>query len=180
MKAYKFLRVGRVAPFSEVVWPEGGWVEAQGPLDPCRSGVHACRPRHLPYWLGEELWAVELAGDRIETDLQVVAERGRLQERVGAWDEDARRDFAAECVRRTADYAAAELREQGPDAATLAGYAEDAAGYAAAGDTAGAAFVAAHAAELHAPPGVSRPFEAERAEQARWLADRLGLSAADA
>jgi hypothetical protein len=176
MKAYKFLRPGRVAPFSEVVWPEGGWVEAQGPLEPCRTGVHACRPQHLAYWLAEELWAVELAGESLETDLQVVARRCRLLERVAAWDEAARAEFATECVRRTAGYAAAELREEGPDAAALAGYADDAAAYAAEGDTAGAAFVAAHAAELHAPRGVARPFEAERAGQASWLVARLGLS----
>lgn len=209
MKAYKFFRAGRVAPFSEVVWPEEGWVGADGALETCRSGVHACRLDQIAYWLGEELWEVELEGEVAETDLKVVAPRGRLVRQVRAWDDDARREFAAECVRRAAGYAGAELREQGitaeadvleqatdidgfaerareageaaaeagaGDAVDLAAFVADAAGYANAGDTPGAAFVAAHAARVHAPPGVDDPFAAERQEQARWLVARLGLS----
>lgn len=122
MRAYKFLRPGRVGPFSEFVWPERTWVDAGAKLELCRAGVHACRRDQLAYWLAEELWEVEL--DRIqEEDLQVIASRGRLLGRVTGWDEEAQSDFAVECVRRAASYAAAELREHRLDAAadTLAG-----------------------------------------------------------
>jgi hypothetical protein len=208
MKAYKFLRPGRVGPFSEFVWPEGTWVDTGSELEQCRAGVHACRLEQLAYWLAEELWEIELDGVQ-EEDLQVIASRGRLLGRVTTWDDEARSDFAAECVRRAASYAAAELREVGlvdaadtlagahelddltaraqeaseaaaevvgaGSGADLAGYVADAAAYAAAGDTVGTAFVAAHAAFVHQPLGVDDPFRAERAEQATFLARRLGL-----
>lgn len=211
MKAYKFVRPGRIAPFTGHVWPEQTWVEAAaGPLETCRSGLHACRIHQLPYWLADELWEVELAGEIEPTELQVLARRGRLVRLVGEWDDATRSDFAAECVRRTAGYASDELRTHGlaaeadalagarslagltarataagkaaaavagaGDAVDLAGYVVDAAGYAEAEQTAGAAFVAAHAAVVRAPPGVDDPFGAERAGQAEWLQARLGLS----
>ena len=205
MKAYKFLRPGRRGPFSGLVWPEGGWVEADGDLDACRSGVHACRTQQLAYWLMPELWEVELDGELLETPLKVVASRGRLVRPIDAWDDQARRDLGEECVRRAVRYAVLELRETGltaeadeldgastlaglaraaatiaetarsGDAADLAAFVGDAFGYAQAGHVAGAAFVAAHAAALHSPVGVDDPFTAERGEQSRWLAKRLGL-----
>jgi hypothetical protein len=206
VRAYKFLRAGRRAPFSGFVWPEDAWVAADGPLDACRSGIHACRPEHLAYWLMPELWEIELDGDVLETELKVVARRGRLARRVGEWDDPARRELGDECVRRTARYAALELRELGlareaellesaptvaelaeagmrvadtareANAADLAAFVGDAFAYAQAGHVAGAAFIAAHAADLHSPVGVDDPFTAERAEQSRWLADRLDLA----
>lgn len=210
MKAHKFLLAGNVAPFSELVWPEETWVEADGELETCRSGIHACRLDQLAYWLADELWEVELDGEIEEQELQVIAARGRLVRHVDAWDDAARRDFAVACVKRTAAYAAEKLREhdlpaeadlldaaeeleqlaaraEGAAAAAgkvvgagaavdLAEYVADAAGYAMAGHTAGAAFVAAHAAFVRAPAGVADPFTAEREGQAQWLARRLGLS----
>jgi hypothetical protein len=205
VKAYKFLRPGRRGPFSDLVWPEAGWVEGDGELDTCRTGVHACRTGQLAYWLMPELWEVELDGGLLETPLKVVAPRGRLLRPIDAWNDEARRDLGEECVRRTARYAVLELREAGltaeadeldgaatpaglaetaatiaetarvGDAADLAAFVGDALGYAQAGHVAGAAFIAAHAAALHSPVGVDDPFTAERGEQSRWLAERLGL-----
>ena len=210
MKAYKFFRPGRLAPFTGYVWPEQTWVEAVGPLETCRSGIHACRLYQLAYWLADELWEVELEGEIEPVELQLLARRGRLVRLVAEWDDSARRDFAAECVRRTATYASDELRGHGlaaeadglaratslaeltarataasdaaaavagaGDAVDLAGYVVDAAGYAEAGQTAGVAFVAAHAAVVRAPAEVDDPFGAERAAQAEWLRARLALS----
>jgi hypothetical protein len=203
--AFKFLRPGRRGPFSDYAWPEAGWVEAEGPSEPCRAGIHACRPTQLAYWLGPELWEVELAGEIVETPLKLVAPRGRLAGPVSGWDDAARRELGEECVRRTARYAILELRElglepaaerlelaatlaelaaaasrvaetaRGGDAADLAAFVGDALAYAEGGHAAGAAFVAAHAAEVHSPVGVDDPFAAERAAQSRWLAARLGL-----
>ncbi len=205
MKAYKFLRAGRHGPFSDFVWPENSWVVADGALDACRSGIHACRPEHLGYWLLPELWEIELDGDLVETEHKIVAQRGRLTHRIDEWDDAVRHDLGVECVHRTARYAVLELRELGfareaelledaptagelaeivvqvaervsGDAADLAGYVGDAYEYAQIGHVSGAAFIAAHAAELHAPAGVDDPFAAERAEQGRWLAERLELT----
>jgi hypothetical protein len=114
--AYKFLREGRLAPFSGHVWPEpgAGWVESDGELAPCATGVHACRVRDLPHWIANELWRVELDGDPVELQLKVVARRGRLVERIVAWDEASER-FADHCLRRTAHHAAFELSRVGLD-----------------------------------------------------------------
>jgi hypothetical protein len=49
MIAHKFLRAGRVGPFSGFLWPESGlWVQAAGKTVACRRGLHACRTRDLP------------------------------------------------------------------------------------------------------------------------------------
>jgi hypothetical protein len=210
VKAYKFLLPGRIALFSGIEWPEDAWVEAEGPVEPCRRGVHACRVEELPYWLADELWVIELDGEILPDELKLVAARGRLVERVEAWDEQAQREFREACARRAAMHAADELREaeledlaaaveaaadtaalaeaetaaaaaayaRGKvDAARLAEVAADAA-IGIAGDTAaGVAYVAAHVADLRTAPTSDDPFVLERAAQARWLAQRLALSA---
>jgi hypothetical protein len=117
MNAFKFLATGRRGLFSGFTWPEDEWVDTSSGPTACRSGVHACLPQHLAYWLLPELWRVELDGEVVETPLKIVATRGRLVEAVDAWDEVARRDFMAESVRRTVRYAVLELRAVGLDAA---------------------------------------------------------------
>jgi hypothetical protein len=116
VRAYKFLRAGRVAPFSGYVWPVHDWVEAEGALDECRAGVHACRVDQLAYWTMPELWQVELDGELDDGDLKLVARRGRLGDRVTAWDDDVKQAYADEGVRRTARYATMELDEVGMSA----------------------------------------------------------------
>ena len=59
MIAYKFLRPDGTSVFTGFSWPlpnggPGPWVEAT--VDPCRSGIHACRPEHLPLWAGPVLY----------------------------------------------------------------------------------------------------------------------------
>jgi len=129
VKAYKFLLAGRVGLFSGIEWPENAWVEAVGAVDPCRRGVHACRVEDLPYWLADELWAVELDGEIVPGELKVVARRGRLVERVKAWNDDTQREFREACARRAAMHAADELREAELDdlAAAVANAADTAA-----------------------------------------------------
>ena len=66
MIAYKFLRPDGTGVFTGFSWPlpnggPGPWVEAH--VDPCRSGIHACRPEHLPLWAGHVLYEVELSGE---------------------------------------------------------------------------------------------------------------------
>jgi hypothetical protein len=162
--AYKFLREGRVAPFSGVPWPEPGeWLEAET-VELCRSGVHACRASALPYWLRPELWEVELDGDLLEGELTVVAPRGRLVRRIEAWNRDTERAFGDSCgveARRRVSRSP-ELEPYADDAEQSAGSAPVVAG-----------FIVARLAELQDGPA---GYDAERARQARWLAETLGLA----
>ena len=163
MTAYKVLDRGRVAPFSRFVWPEGEWVEVEG-VEPCRSGIHACRPRDLPYWLGPELWTIELDDDVLEQERKLVARRGRLLRRIAEWDVELLRAFTASCR--------AETKLRVGSIPSLSGFVGDIDRFRS-GDRHGlAAFAAARAAELHAG---AAGYERERARQAAWLADRLGL-----
>ncbi len=167
MRALKFLRPGRVAPFSKVTWPEPGeWLDADGRPDLCRAGVHALLPDALAPWIAEELWRVELDGAEALAPGILVASRGRLVSPVEEWNDETAREFARACAAhvqegatgRAAEYAAdarASAEEAGADfTATTVGY------------------MAAHAAEAMRPGG----FTAEREWQSRWLAERLGVS----
>jgi hypothetical protein len=163
MIAYKFLAEGRVAPFSRVRWPEPGkWLESRA-VEPCRAGVHGCRIEHLPYWLRPELWRIELGGEVTESELMLVAQRGRLVERIEAWDEEVAGAFGRAC--------AAEARRRVQASPEQEGFADDAE-EAATGAPSVAAFISARLAELQEGP---EGYEAERARQASWLAERLGL-----
>ncbi len=167
MIAYKVLEPGRLAPFTGVVYPEDEWLEADL-VEPCRSGIHACRPGDLPYWLGPELWEVELEDDVREQMHKVVARRGRLLRRIDEWNVDLLRAFTASCRART------KLRFGSNP--VLGGFVGDIDRFRS-GDRHGlAAFAAARAAEL---AGGRTAYERERARQASWLAGRLGLDVAD-
>ena len=217
MIAYKFLRDGQVGPFSGVRWPQGGeWLHATAtgaPARACVDGVHACRVVDLPEWMDHELWRVELGGDVTVDCGKLVAERGRLVERIEVWDAALMAAFAEACALRARDAALIVLAPGSPahDALASCHTAEDlaaacgrlaglapgeerAAGYA--GDTArhvlGAiadpstapthaavnGFIASHAAAFAENDlgAVGR----ERAWQADWLAQRLGVVASPA
>jgi hypothetical protein len=161
--AYKFLDAGGVGPFTGFRWPVGEWVEAGG-VDPCVQGVHACRVRDLPVWLGHELWEIELAGEVVEQERKLVGERGRLLRRVDAWDERVAQEFGRFCARRT--------RRRVGFVPVLSGFVVDVERLAGQRRTALAGFAAARAAELRDGPAA---YEEERGAQAAWLAERLGL-----
>jgi hypothetical protein len=165
MRLYKVLDAGGVAPFTRFAWPDGEWVEAET-IEPCRSGIHACRVRDLPYWLGSELWEIELDGEVTEQGRKVVAGRGRLVRRITEWNVELLRAFTASCR--------AETKLRVGSIALLSGYVGDIDRFRS-GDRHGlAAFASARAAELTGGP---RSYERERSRQAAWLADRLGLGA---
>ena len=126
MNAYKFLRDGRVGPFSGVRWPAPGeWLQAAaGGGRACEEQVHACRLADLPEWMDAELWRVELDGDvRVDCG-KLVADRGRLVERVATWDASFMTAFAEACTLRARDAAlvvlAASARRGAPGAASAA------------------------------------------------------------
>jgi hypothetical protein len=180
MLAYKFLRSGAVGPFSRVAWPQprgdtpGAWLAAGADgASVCRRGVHACRPRDLPRWIGQELWAVELRGAVTETPYKLVAPEGRLLRRLDGWDDGAAAAFAEACVARVRALAA-------PGDPLVAGYVADAeahcVGSVAADDAPLAAAVAATvAANAAGRVGGERAVRREREAQVAWLRDRLGV-----
>jgi hypothetical protein len=163
--AYKFLEQGSVSPFAGFRWPVGEWVDAVA-ADPCRRGIHACRVQDLPFWLGTELWEIELDAAAVVERRKLVAPRGRLLRRVDGWNSDVRWAFGAEVLART--------RARFGSVAGLAGYVGDIQQHLAGGRVPLAAFAAARAAELSGGPA---EYERERLRQAAWLADRLELHA---
>jgi hypothetical protein len=117
MTCYKFLADGATGPFSGFTWPAppepgtaGDWVTVDGPLEPCRSGLHLCRPEDLPFWVLEELYTVEVDGPLLEHDDFVIARRARLLRRVDAWGRDFASSFSRECAVLVRDLTAGALR----------------------------------------------------------------------
>jgi hypothetical protein len=129
--AYKFLAAGRLAPFSGVRWPEPGtWLEAGEELERCVSGIHALRAEALLGWIDDELWTCELGG-AIEDDGEfLIAERGRLLERVHAWNEVAAYEFARACAARGRELVVEALRGEGHEEQALELDGLDATGFA--------------------------------------------------
>lgn len=165
MIAYKFLRADGTSVFTRFTWPlpddgPGPWVDAG--VDPCRSGIHACRRADLPLWLGRALYEIELEGEVHEEATKVVAPRGRLLRRIDAWDESTRDEYTRMCADRAHELArAADLADWDavvepsvPEGPALLG------------------FVAARIAEKISG---AEAYHAERRHQADWLAERLGL-----
>jgi hypothetical protein len=164
--AYKFLRGDGTGAFSRFSWPlpadgPGAWVEAR--VDPCRSGIHACRAADLPYWVGRAMYEIELDGDIVEEPAKLVAARGRLLRKIDAWD-DLRDVYTRMCADRAHELAlGASPRLDEWDAVIEPSVAE---GPALLG------FVAARIAEERA--GVDA-YHAERGRQTAWLVERLGI-----
>jgi hypothetical protein len=167
MQALKFLRPGRVGPFSNVTWPEPGeWLEAEPGTELCRVGIHALLPDVLARWVGEELWRIEIDGAEMLAPGIVVASRGRLLAKVHEWDDETAREFARACAAHVSSVTTGRGGEYAADAKASA---EEAVADFTATTV---AYMAAHAAEQAAPGG----YDAERLWQSRWLAERLGVA----
>jgi hypothetical protein len=114
--AYKFLRRHGVAPFTGERWPlpenggPGRWIDASGDLAPCENGLHLCRAADLPYWLDEQLWAVEVDDDTAALPHHLLARRARVTRPIAAWTIEAARDYGLACMVRGRDLAAGALR----------------------------------------------------------------------
>jgi hypothetical protein len=199
--AYKFLRTGRLGPFSDFRWPEAGeWVRSASALTPCKRGIHACRIEDLPWWLADELWEIELGGEPTAHSHKLVASSGRLVARVADWSPACAEEFSAACAWRARDRAAQTLRaaerdelaaelemcttldglvsctraliSQAPEARINLAVASDGGQTALAGAAATSAYIAAQAAaRIDGRSG----YAAERRWQANWLGDRLSL-----
>jgi hypothetical protein len=193
--AYKFLGPGAVSPFTGFRWPAAGtWVSAAGEEE--ASWIFACRSGDLPYWLDAELWRIELDGPIHERRYQIAAAQARLAGKIEAWDDPFRRRYARACATRARELAlpalppglrervarteepaeiAAAVRASAAGAA-VAGYLGDAAAMVQRDSPASVSYIACI---LAASLGGGQPaFEAERAWQARWLSQHLGLDGA--
>jgi hypothetical protein len=168
--AYKFLRPDGRSPFSGFRWeiPDAGpgrWIDA--PVDPCRSGIHACRLAHLPFWLGESLYEIELEGEIVEQRSKLVASRGRLVRRLERWDDELRDAFTRNCADRARELASSASPPLGRWSAMVEPSIPEGPGL--------LGFIAARIAEEISGPDAYRQ---ERRRQAEWLAEGLGLSLA--
>jgi hypothetical protein len=165
--AYKFLRPDGTSVFTGFSWPlpnggPGPWVEAN--VDPCRSGIHACRPEHLPLWAGQVLYEVELDGEIADDRTKLTAGRARLTRRLDAWEEEVRDRYTRMCADRAHELARgasppldqweAVIEPSVPEGPALLG------------------FVAARIAEEIDGPDA---YQAERARQTEWLVEQLQL-----
>jgi hypothetical protein len=168
VRAYKCLRPGRVGPFSGYSWPLGEWVEGEGAML-CTQGVHACRTTDLPFWLTQELWEIELDGQVRQERRKLVADRGRLVQRVEGWNGASAVSFAEDCTARAKQRAEGATGEHAELLRELVG---DAAANAVKGEAALVGYIAARSAEVDG--GVDGYME-ERLAQARWLAAELRL-----
>jgi hypothetical protein len=169
MIAYKFLRPHGTSAFTGFRWTlpngePGRWVDTRP--DPCRSGVHACRVADMPFWVGPTLYEVELAGEIVEGRSKLVASRGRLLRRIEVWERSVRDVYTRMCADRAHELASsvappleswdAVVEPSIPEGPALLG------------------FVAARIAEEISG---AQAYHAERASQAAWLQEWLGLEA---
>lgn len=117
MRAYKFLNSDGCSLLTGHRWPlpqgtvPGSWIDV-GAVRPCHQGVHACRPEDLPYWLDTDLWEIDLAGEIVEADHKVAAQRGRIVGRIDAWS-TVQSEFSEMSVWRTRDFAITAVTAEG-------------------------------------------------------------------
>jgi len=167
--AYKFLRRDGTSVFTGFRWPlpnggPGAWVDA--PVEPCRSGVHACRLADLPLWVGRDLYEIELDGEIVEQPSKIVASRARLLRRIDAWDDELRDVYTRMCADRAHALAlGAPPRLEGWDAVVEPSVPE------------GPALLGFVAARIAEQISGRQAYHGERARQAEWLRQHLGLSA---
>jgi hypothetical protein len=127
----------------------------------------------LSHWLGPELWVLELDGQVLEFEVVVLSSRARLVEKVRSWTDAGKASFARACARQ-----AQAMRQPWWDD----GHLNDLMACAEVGNAPGAGYItAALAGEVAAGGGrdgsaYDRGFRRERARQAQWLADELGLA----
>jgi hypothetical protein len=165
MRAYKFLATDGTGIFTGFAWPlpdssAGKWVTSEVEL--CRSGVHACRPADLSYWIGPALYEIELDGEIVEAGMKVIAPRARLVRRIEAWNDATREEYSQMCIGRAGELAAPvpELTQWSPPPEAAA---------------AGPALMGFIAARLAEAIGGVQGYVDERARQSAWLTERLGL-----
>lgn len=172
MTLYKFLAHGRRHPLGGVELPPAGeWIEAGDVASDGPEGVRACTAADLAHWLGDELWEVELDGERTILPCSVVAPRGRLVRRVDGWTAAVAQELAEAAAARARGILADRPEEDGPvDADAFLGDTLDDVADGSPTD----ALVSATAALAGWDEAAQR---VERHWQSTWIVDRLGLDA---
>ena len=166
MKAYKFLGEDGRGLFSRFSWPlpdggPGAWVESE--VATCRSGIHACRPADLPYWITSVLYEIELDGPIDHKAIKVVAARGRLTRRIEGWNAETREAYSQLCIAR-----AQEIADAAPfEVASWKPVPEM--------SVAGPALMGFMAARIAERLNGLEAYAVERSRQSAWLVDKLGL-----
>ena len=94
MIAFKFLRAGRMGPFSGFQWPDAGvWVRPTRTLSRAGAGFTPAASEDLPWWLDDQLWEIELDGEVQWRRHKLLATAGRLVSRVDAWTPTLAQEF---------------------------------------------------------------------------------------
>jgi hypothetical protein len=184
MIAYKFLKAGAVGLVSGFRWPTptggspGAWVDSAAPLQECESGVHVCRAEDLPYWMYDELWAIEVDGETVEGVNMLIAPRGRLLYLMSGWNRPGQTAFVEACRDRAIALVSEAPVERRGHAYAFLGYM---ATYLRHELTQLGALCAALAVASTAEAGndtapVKAAYHTERLWQSQWLVENLGLS----
>lgn len=79
-------------------WVKNRWRTVDGPLEPCRNGIHYCKPEQLVQWLGPTIWLFEdgTPDETIDHGDKMVTRKGRVVERLETWNDTTARLFAAD------------------------------------------------------------------------------------
>jgi hypothetical protein len=135
------------------------------PLLSCERGIHLCRPQDLAYWLNEELWRCEVAGEVQEGVNCLLVQRTRLLGRVEAWTPRLLEKLLPQFLEGL-PFNVPEVKRYGSTARELL----------AKGDPFSAAYSAAIAAgKAVASADEVRAFHAARARQGELIGAELGL-----
>jgi hypothetical protein len=114
---YAGLRSGAVDRLTEFAWPTpaaeapGSWVEAG--VDAPHDAVRGFPVEQLPWWLDDELWQLELAGEQTAELRRTRATRGRLIRRVETWTPEVATSLVEVCAQRLQEAAVGALVREG-------------------------------------------------------------------
>jgi hypothetical protein len=160
---YKVLKNGRSCYGGGGQWTPNRNRYVRGKVVACKHGIHYCRGAQLLNWLGPELWLFEDRGDKHDDrDDKCVTNRGRITERIEAWNEEVARLFAVDCSRIAVNrYARDDQREP------LHAYLDISTGYAL-----GLVDEAAQSAAWSAAQGAAQSAAWSAAASATWSAAR--------
>ena len=76
----------------------GEWINVVGELEETSNGLHLCRIRALPFWIGPAIFFAEYEGEIKNEDSDTpFVRKARLLSRVKHWDHNTLRDFAKDC-----------------------------------------------------------------------------------
>ena len=81
-------------------WTPMRWRSIKGKPVACERGIHYCKGKQVLNWLSPDLWVFEDGGTKHDDqDDKYVTNRGRITERIDAWNEEVARLFAVDCAR---------------------------------------------------------------------------------